>query len=116
VTIGGSSGADVVDISGLTSPHRVVFTGNGGSDRFLGGQRPQDVFDSVGEESLPVIADVLTPVIYVPVQPDAPGLNRLDEPFSPQSRHFTPLHWKFGQDPGVGDDFWSHRFERDFFL
>ncbi len=44
ITIGGSRANDTVDISGLTSDHRVVFTSNGGTDTILGLAREQDVF------------------------------------------------------------------------
>jgi Ca2+-binding RTX toxin-like protein len=45
ITIEGSSGDDTIDISGLTSDHRVVFQSNGGSDTFVGTPRPQDVLE-----------------------------------------------------------------------
>jgi Ca2+-binding RTX toxin-like protein len=48
ITIGGSSGADTVDISGLTSAHRIVFGGNGGGDQVAGEARSQDSFDMDG--------------------------------------------------------------------
>jgi Ca2+-binding RTX toxin-like protein len=43
IHINGSSGNDTVDISQLTSDHRIVFLSNGGSDRIIGNLRPQDV-------------------------------------------------------------------------
>ncbi|MEQ1538552.1 MAG: peroxidase family protein [Sphingorhabdus sp.] len=43
ITVEGSMAKDTVDISGLTSAHRVVFNTNGGGDVFVGNQRPQDV-------------------------------------------------------------------------
>ena len=45
ITIAGSSADDTIDISGLTSDHRVVFQSNGGSDTFVGTPRPQDVLE-----------------------------------------------------------------------
>ena len=48
IHINGDDGDDTVDISGLTSDHRIVFHGNGGSDNVMGDLRPQDVVDSVG--------------------------------------------------------------------
>jgi len=48
ITIGGSRANDTVDISGLTSDHRVVFTSNGGTDTILGQVRAQDVFNGQG--------------------------------------------------------------------
>jgi Ca2+-binding RTX toxin-like protein len=45
VTIAGSTGNDTIDISGLTSPHRVVYNSNGGSDSIIGTPRPQDVIE-----------------------------------------------------------------------
>jgi Ca2+-binding RTX toxin-like protein len=45
ITINGSSGNDTVDISHLTSAHRIVFTSHGGNDTIIGTLRPQDVVD-----------------------------------------------------------------------
>ncbi|AJA08571.1 hemolysin-type calcium-binding region [Sphingopyxis fribergensis] len=46
ITVNGGRGADTVDISGLTSDHRLVFNTGGGADQFVGGARPQDVINS----------------------------------------------------------------------
>ncbi|HWV59574.1 MAG TPA: peroxidase family protein [Sphingopyxis sp.] len=46
ITVNGGRSADTVDISGLTSDHRLVFNTGGGADRFLGDERPQDVVNS----------------------------------------------------------------------
>jgi Ca2+-binding RTX toxin-like protein len=46
ITVNGGTGADTVDISGLTSDHRIVFHGGGGDDQVTGTLRPQDVVDS----------------------------------------------------------------------
>ena len=43
ITIEGSAGDDVVDISSLASAHRIVFRSNGGQDTIVGALRPQDV-------------------------------------------------------------------------
>lgn len=45
ITIDGTSGADVVDISALDSAHRIVFRSNGGDDTIVGTLRPQDVIE-----------------------------------------------------------------------
>lgn len=45
ITIEGSAGDDVVDISSLTSAHRIVFRSNGGRDTIVGTMRPQDVVE-----------------------------------------------------------------------
>ncbi|MFN6951790.1 MAG: calcium-binding protein, partial [Albidovulum sp.] len=45
ITIDGTPGDDVVDISGLVSPHRIVFRGAGGNDLIVGILRPQDVIE-----------------------------------------------------------------------
>ena len=45
VTIEGSAADDTIDISGLSSSHRVVFHTNGGNDTVLGTPRPQDVIE-----------------------------------------------------------------------
>ncbi|TPK85674.1 hypothetical protein FJ936_09035 [Mesorhizobium sp. B2-4-13] len=47
ITINGSDGDDTVDISGLTSDHRIVFHGAGGTNHVIGDLRPQDVVDNV---------------------------------------------------------------------
>ncbi|MBK1792876.1 hypothetical protein JHL21_00010 [Devosia sp. WQ 349] len=43
ITINGSGGDDTVDISKLTSAHRIVFRTRGGNDTIIGKLRPQDV-------------------------------------------------------------------------
>ncbi len=43
ITIEGSAGDDIVDISSLVSAHRIVFRSNGGQDTIVGALRPQDV-------------------------------------------------------------------------
>jgi Ca2+-binding RTX toxin-like protein len=48
ITVNGGSGNDTVDISGLTSAHRLVFNSGGGSDQVVGNLRPQDVIDGQG--------------------------------------------------------------------
>ncbi|MEO9337692.1 peroxidase family protein [Mesorhizobium sp. SB112] len=45
ITIDGSSADDTVDISALTSAHRIVFKSNGGNDTIIGTLRPQDVIE-----------------------------------------------------------------------
>ncbi len=46
ITVNGSGATDTVDITGLTSDHRIVFNGGGGGDNFIGNLRPQDVVTS----------------------------------------------------------------------
>jgi hypothetical protein len=46
ITVNGGTGTDTVDISGLSSAHRIVFTTNGGDDQVIGTLRPQDVVDA----------------------------------------------------------------------
>jgi len=45
ITIDGNAGDDTVDISGLTSAHRIVFRSNGGQDTIVGTLRAQDVIE-----------------------------------------------------------------------
>ncbi|WP_426216137.1 peroxidase family protein [Methylobacterium sp. NFXW15] len=45
VTIEGTEGDDTVDISGLTSAHRIVVRSSGGADTIVGTLRPQDVIE-----------------------------------------------------------------------
>lgn len=43
ITIDGSSGDDTVDISALSSAHRIVFRSNGGNDTIIGALRQEDM-------------------------------------------------------------------------
>ncbi|WP_220359000.1 peroxidase family protein, partial [Rhizobium cauense] len=45
ITIDGDVGNDVIDISALTSAHRIVFRSNGGQDTIIGTLRSQDVIE-----------------------------------------------------------------------
>ncbi|HWV22207.1 MAG TPA: peroxidase family protein [Devosia sp.] len=45
ITIDGNVGDDVIDISALSSAHRIVFKSNGGHDTIIGTLRPQDVIE-----------------------------------------------------------------------
>lgn len=45
ITINGSDGDDVIDISQLQSEHRIVFKSNGGDDKLVGTLRPQDIIE-----------------------------------------------------------------------
>ncbi len=45
ITIDGDAGDDTIDISALTSAHRIVFRSNGGHDTIVGTMRPQDVIE-----------------------------------------------------------------------
>ena len=45
ITIDGDAGDDTIDISALTSAHRIVFRSNGGNDTIIGNMRPQDVIE-----------------------------------------------------------------------
>ena len=47
ITVNGGIGTDTVDITGLTSAHRIVLNTNGGGDTIIGDQRAQDLIDSV---------------------------------------------------------------------
>jgi Ca2+-binding RTX toxin-like protein len=45
ITIDGDAGNDTVDISALSSAHRIVFKSNGGNDTIVGALRPDDVIE-----------------------------------------------------------------------
>ncbi|TXR46370.1 peroxidase family protein [Phyllobacterium endophyticum] len=45
ITIDGDAGDDTIDISSLSSAHRIVFKSNGGNDTIVGTLRPQDVVE-----------------------------------------------------------------------
>jgi Ca2+-binding RTX toxin-like protein len=72
ITIDGTAGNDTVDISALTSGHRIVFHTNGGNDVIVGTMRPQDVI------SLP---DGMTAADYTSTT-DASGMTTLTAPGS----------------------------------
>jgi hypothetical protein len=46
ITINGENGDDTVDITGLTSDHRIVFHGGRGDNHVIGDLRPQDVIEN----------------------------------------------------------------------
>ncbi len=48
ITIDGNAGNDTVDITALSSAHRIVFRSNGGNDTIVGTLRPQDVIELPG--------------------------------------------------------------------
>ncbi|MEQ1716359.1 MAG: cadherin-like domain-containing protein, partial [Hyphomicrobium sp.] len=54
ITIDGNADGDTVDISQLTSGHRVVFNTGGGNDTFVGPQRAQDVINRTTGDPLTV--------------------------------------------------------------
>jgi hypothetical protein len=56
ITINGSASNDTVDISGLTSDHRVACDSNGGTDTVVGTPSPQDVFGT--SDGLDVLTDM----------------------------------------------------------
>jgi Ca2+-binding RTX toxin-like protein len=57
ITVDGGAGNDSVDITGLTSAHRVVFNTGGGTDSVVGDLRPQDVINgSLGTSSMAAAA------------------------------------------------------------
>jgi Ca2+-binding RTX toxin-like protein len=51
ITLQGDLGDDTVDISKLTSEHRIVFHGGGGNDMVVGDVRPQDMVDNAAYTS-----------------------------------------------------------------
>jgi Ca2+-binding RTX toxin-like protein len=83
ITIDGTAGNDTVDISQLSSAHRIVFREQGGTDTVVGTLRPQDVViaadgtntnanNTSAGGSIPVSSgDVAAPVIAAPAVPDA---------------------------------------------
>ena len=45
ITIDGEAGDDTIDISALTSAHRIVFRSNGGNDTIIGALQAEDVIE-----------------------------------------------------------------------
>ncbi|MEQ1694213.1 MAG: peroxidase family protein [Hyphomicrobiaceae bacterium] len=62
ITVNGSDGCDTVDITGLTSAHRIVLNTNGGADTIVGDLRPQDLIDQVSNAASGSVTSV-EPVI-----------------------------------------------------
>ncbi|MBU1210059.1 MAG: hypothetical protein KJ587_02155, partial [Alphaproteobacteria bacterium] len=60
ITINGSTGDDVIDISGLSSQHRIVFNSMGGDDTILGNLRPQDIIELSPGQSAALFNDQTT--------------------------------------------------------
>lgn len=58
ITINGTNGDDTVDISALSSAHRIVFRGAGGNDTIVGTVRPQDTIELPGSGAPAVTTDV----------------------------------------------------------
>jgi Ca2+-binding RTX toxin-like protein len=68
ITINGENGDDTVDITGLTSDHRIVFHGGRGDNHVIGDLRPQDVIEnpdghsgasaSIDQANHPIIGNV----------------------------------------------------------
>jgi Ca2+-binding RTX toxin-like protein len=71
ITIDGSAADDTVDISALTSAHRIVFRSNGGADTVIGPNRPQDVVVGDGVTRSP--AETETPDDEEEDDDDTPG-------------------------------------------
>ena len=64
ITVNGTTGQDVIDISALSSAHRIVFKGAGGNDVIVGSLRPQDVIDlsAIGGSTVTTGANGMTTV------------------------------------------------------
>lgn len=61
ITINGENGNDTVDISTLTSAHRIVFRSNGGNDTLVGTLRSQDVIEVPAGTSLADYVSTVNP-------------------------------------------------------
>lgn len=79
ITIDGSPGDDVVDISELVSQHRIVFRGAGGNDLIIGTVRPQDVIE------MPVGVDPASAVVTT----DTDGMTTVSSPGG-STRFYAP--------------------------
>jgi Ca2+-binding RTX toxin-like protein len=64
ITVNGSTGQDTIDISALSSAHRIVFKGAGGNDVIVGTMRTQDVIDltEIGQATVTAAANGMTKV------------------------------------------------------
>ncbi|MEQ1641461.1 MAG: hypothetical protein ABL881_11685, partial [Novosphingobium sp.] len=78
ITVDGGTGNDSVDITGLTSAHRVVFNTNGGLDNVVGDLRPQDIINgALGLSGNTLAAPAATEATY-----GLPELQVINEPIS----------------------------------
>ncbi len=68
ITVEGTGAGDTIDISGLTSAHRLVFDSNGGADTFIGNVRAQDVINGT-------LANDLRTTTAQPVADSAPAVD-----------------------------------------
>ena len=86
ITVNGSAADDTVDISQLTSDHRLVFDASEGQDQVIGTLRPQDIvqYGDSGAWDKPLIHEDLW-------QDDAGLLCDLGQLFAPE-RFGKPLH------------------------
>jgi Ca2+-binding RTX toxin-like protein len=95
ITVNGSTANDTVDISGLTSDHRIVFHSGGGADSVVGAIRPQDVLDFTDNGVPTGIRDGL--IGSVPMPPtitlgDMSGLTLQDRMTLSHWNHFSDHH------------------------
>ncbi|HEY8577754.1 MAG TPA: peroxidase family protein [Devosia sp.] len=87
ITIDGDAGDDTIDISALSSAHRIVFRSNGGHDTILGTLRPEDVIE---------LGDGADPASYTSTVVD--GVTTLSNGEHSVSYRTT------GSGPQIGDD------------
>ena len=99
ITIDGTPGDDVVDISELVSQHRIVFRGAGGNDLIIGTVRPQDVIEMpVGVD--PARAVVTTEADGMTTVSSAGGSTRF---YAPNGMPGLIAHGAVVEDTGDGE-------------
>ena len=87
ITVNGTEGDDNIDITGLTSAHRVLLRSEGGNDMIVGTVREQDVIvlpegtdlaqvtRTVADDGVVTLSDGVRSVSFTPAQPDVePGV------------------------------------------
>jgi Ca2+-binding RTX toxin-like protein len=92
ITVNGSAGNDTVDISRLTSAHRIVFNSTGGDDRVIGDLRAQDVVHIT-------TADTTTPIVVYNQISGTENADRIRGTFGNDA-----ITAKAGRDVAWGDD------------
>ena len=116
ITVNSGISADIVDISGLQSDHRLVFNGGGGADTVVGALRPQDVVDFSGSGQ--TSAEIFDTLANVPVPTGISGSEvtfHYPEQFMTDRQIFVqvdPLDMEIGLSDKTFDSFYIREYRQ----